>query len=615
MSLEFGGIDGFRPVDSTLKKAGEVKKKAAEIKSERNDTERDIPLNTYIPGMPIATNTNWEATRETRRDNADVSTVQDAITQDRIDNGFGNTYTFKAGDTVYDVAESCRDTGRYGDMSVNEITSMLLEHNSISDPTKMQIGQVLELPPMAKTTVIDDVVLGDDIEVQYSNTGDIKQKGVDGIAIAMTDGDGNEIRQTHNEGLIYGATTGDEAHITQNDNKGIIFGQTYGDDADITQKRNKGITMAETFGDLSDIKQINNEGITYGVTNGDNANIDQKFNDGFTMAETFGFDADINQYKNKGPVHASTEGNKSSINQDAEWFGAGDIYQEAHTKGYEADITQDGAVWGDLTEQHASTTGWDSNINQYGNVFGDGTNQTAETMYGDVSQRGNTFTGKADQYGSSIYGDVKQYNDSFGGAKQEAEVRWGDIDQHSTVGQSELSATLEDGAYNKATQKGGVSSDELTMINANDYTVTEQNSGMSADTGTYHVKGSATGQFHEMVLGSNNDHGNLSFDAGSSKNEVVIRGGDKAGGFDARQDTFDVKLDGENNTVHANPGNPFMSIGHSDTLNLDIVGNYEMYDFNESGYQKRVVDTKGNQVLIGGLIKNLNINGKPISLK
>lgn len=613
MSLDFSGIDGFRPVGSDSTAKIEVKKKKPEIKSERNDTERNIPLNTYIPGMPIATNAKWEATREARRDDAEVNTVQDAITQDRVANGYANTYTFKAGDTIYDVAESCRDTGRYGDMSANDISNMLLEHNNISDPTKMQIGQKIELPPMANTsTVIDDAV---DKDVRYSSVGNITQEDINGVVIAKTEGDGNEIYQNNNKGIIYGETNGYQSNIYQNDNEGIIFGKTSGDDADITQKRNEGIIMAETMGDWSDINQSRNKGITFGQTYGDNANIDQRFNEGFIAAETKGYDSDINQYKNSGIVYADTEGNKSSINQDAEWFGAGDIYQEAHTSGRKSDITQDGAVWGDNTEQHASTTGRGSDIRQTGNMFGDSLNQTAETMYGNVYQGGNDITGLSDQFATSIYGDVAQYSPSFSGAKQDAEVRWGDIEQTSLAGDSELKATLEDGAYNKATQKGGTGKDNLTMINANDHTNTEQSSGMDKDTATYHVKGNAKGQFHEMRLGSNNDNGNLTFDPASSGNEIVLRGGDRAGGFDARSDEFDVKLDGENNTVHANPGTPVMSIGHSDTLNLDVTGSYEMYDFKESGYQKRVVDTKGNQVLVGGLIKNLNINGKAISLE
>ena len=81
-------------------------------------------------------------------------------------------------------------------------------------------------------------------------------------------------------------------------------------------------------------------------------------------------------------------------------------------------------------------------------------------------------------------------------------------------------------------------------------------------------------------MDSGNDVGNLNLSADNKNNTVYMFGGsihlDEAKqqytGVDARADTFNVALDGKQNTVVVSPGNPFMGIGKSDTLNVRAQG-------------------------------------------
>lgn len=168
MSLESKKVNINQIVDININKTTADKNDSPDL-TVRNDTDRNIPTEAFVPGKPLGKNAIWENARQTRRDGAGVDTVQDAITADRQNSDDSSFYTVKSGDTMWDIAESLRDTGNYSDQTVPEIVQNVADYNGIADPNKIYVGQKIYFPPI-ETCEEAPIITPENIETPKTDT-------------------------------------------------------------------------------------------------------------------------------------------------------------------------------------------------------------------------------------------------------------------------------------------------------------------------------------------------------------------------------------------------------------------------------------------------------------
>ena len=604
MSLDgMSGIENIGSADVSSRKVIIKKKKSLKCATKQNDTERNIPLNAYIPGMP--TNAAWESTRENRRDDSGVNNVQDAITLDRYNTDFSNEYTVKSGDTLWDIAESCRDTGRYEGVSVQGIVDNIADYNDITNPNHIQVGQKIYLPEPANYTTTSNDYSDDDSSYVSSYTTDsnsvvtshnnssVHQKNDLGIVFSMTGTKKSPISQEYNKGTVLALTGNEYSHVLQEHNRGDIIGGSLGDDSYVIQQYNKGDIYAGTAGNRSVISQSYNSG-----------NLD---------SETYGNLSPIFMFDNYGKTSATTYGNQSEIhNQTPQYYQ--DATQTGKTYGYNSDITLKGGHEGKNIEQYASTTGRYSDIVLSGNAFGESIKQQADSIFGDIEMQGNDSTGKTDQYSHSIWGNQLQYNQSYDGADQVMDIEHGNGYQTNSKGYSNQKMYLNNGYGNDAFQVSAWGDDVQYMENNNNLTRTGQMAGSGDDT-TYYKNNGHFNQ-HEVQLGRGHDTAHVDLGDYTKGSNINLYGNNKDNYSDSGYDNFNVDVGKAYNTrVNVNPVKASEYYGQKkDVLELNnVIGSYKIEKVhNMPGITHVLTDSQDNEFGIGEPVKELYVNGQRI---
>jgi hypothetical protein len=670
MTPDVNRID-FQVIQGQGKQKVNIKKEEKKELSQRND-QQVISSGVYIPGTPLPKNTNWEATREQRRDDLGVETVQDAITQDRVASGFADVYEVKRGDTMWDIAESCRDTGRYGDMAVPQIIDHIAQHNGIEDPSKIYAGQQLNLPPSAGTVINDspiniisnggdDVVynaatVNEDINITTSNKdhAEVNAFTVNGDVNLHAK---NNQSTEHNVVNMYGNTTGKIEDTWFNDagDKGVqnfvsfegnqnsvmedlsysehnmanMKGNNYSKSDDTWLNQSGDQAIHNHFNIVGDNKAISEDQTTaqhsqfnaYGENNsviddtvfnqpGDYASHDQQNIYGNNIASSSQIqDTDIYQKNYMGDNDASVR------------FGAyGDINVENEYGNNNVNTFKVGDARIETTNQFGN--------NSINSQYSDYTDQWAETIIGnnqlnaysggEVSQNAETIIGDNDLSAHSGSGRITQNSHSIMGDHYIYGNSFYGSDQ--TVDAEDGNAVMKN-LYGDATQdmtlggsnvtgiqETGSGKDNVTANVNGDYTTTRQNTGGNEDVATYNVTGH--GNNETMRLGSDNDNANVNFDAASSNNNVSIYGGGKYA--DMRQDQYNVTLDGQNNTVKIEQ--PHLLSNKNDIMNVTVDGEWVMQNSEDSDYSHVITDSGNNRAYVGNSVMTLNVNGKEIPL-
>ncbi len=609
MSLEgMGGIENTGSTDSSSKKVVIKKKRSLKKLTKQNDTERNIPLNTYFPGMP--TNAAWEGTRDDRRDDSGVNSVEDAITVDRYNNDFSNEYIVKSGDTMWDIAESCRDTGRYDGMSVQGIVDHIADYNDIADASYIQADQKIYLPEASSSYVTVDY---DDTDVEYVSDNPVTQHYAGGEKYAVTADDDRHVHQKNDWGITFGMTGGKRSHVYQEQNRGKVVALTGNDYSHVLQEHNRGNIIGGTLGDDSYVIQQYNKGDIYAGTTGSRGKIFQRHNVGNLDSETYGNYSPIYQYNNHGTSTAETYGHYSDIHNQAPLI-ADEITQTGRTYGYDSDVTLKGGYYGENTEQYASTTGYNSDVVMRGNVFGDDIKQEADTIFGDIDMQGNAHRGRADQYSHSVWGDQSQYNKSYDGADQVMDVEGGNGYQQSLRGDSTQQMHLNNGVGNDAFQVSGWGDDVQYMENNNHLTKTGQITGAGNDT-TYYKNNGHFNQ-HVVKLGAGHDTANVDLSDYNVGSNITLYGNNQRDYSDSGYDRFNIDAGEAYSTrVNVNPVEASTYHGQkNDVLKLNnVVGSYKIERVhNMSGVTHLITDSQNNEFAIGEPVRTLYVNGQKI---
>lgn len=381
------GVNGFNPqyytcaqdntrvVNNNVLRAELEFQKMQELGLGQNEVISQGNTELAYPGKPVAVK-SWENIRQERRDNAQVNTVQDAITNERAEND-SNIYTVKSGDTLWDIAESCRDTGTCEGKSVPEIIDMLREQNGIKG-SMIRPGDEIQLPPygdpLVEEVVDDTTIVGDDIT--------IKNKGTDGddIQIDNVMGDNNTIKQKGYEGddTQMATVTGDNNTIKQKGHEGddLQFADVTGDKNTVKQKGHEGddTQITNSLGDNNTLKQKGHSGDDSQVmmSQGDNNTIKQKAHSG-----------DDDQY-------TLVQGDENTVKVKA---GSGDDVQNTLIYGDDNKVK---AKAGNGNDHSISTISGVGNREKV--KLGKG--QDIADINFDANSRNNTVTAKGDRYAS-----------------------------------------------------------------------------------------------------------------------------------------------------------------------------------------------------------------------
>ena len=146
--------------------------------------------------------TTWEAARAKRRDDANVKTIEDDITEKMKTKAggsveYGDTYKIERGDTLEEIAQAAQKNGLYEGMNLQDTIKHLQDTNSIKNPSKIYVGQKLTMHPFPKAAetapaeekVVEDKKATEELPTETKITReDGKDSVIDGPVIGDTKG-------------------------------------------------------------------------------------------------------------------------------------------------------------------------------------------------------------------------------------------------------------------------------------------------------------------------------------------------------------------------------------------------------------------------------------------
>lgn len=371
--------DNTRVVNNNVLRAELKYQKLQELGPGQSEVVSKGNTELAYPGKPVSIK-SWEDIRKERRNDAQVNTVQDAITNERAKED-SNIYTVKSGDTLWDIAESCRDTGTCDGKSVPEIINMIREQNEIKG-SMIRPGDKIQLPPYADLVAVEDNnVVIEDKTVIADNTV-IKNKGTSGddVQIDHVIGDNNMIKQKGYKGDDY------QEAVVKGDNNVIKQKGHEGDD----------IQYTDIQGNNNIAKQKGHEGDDTQILNavGDNNTLKQKGHEGDDTQVSM-LQGDNNTLKQK--AHSGDDNQYTLINGDR---------NNAKVKAGSGNDLQNTLIYGNNNKVKAKAgNGNDQSINT---ISGNGNKEKIKLGKGqdiadinfDANSRNNVVTAKGDRYAS-----------------------------------------------------------------------------------------------------------------------------------------------------------------------------------------------------------------------